>query len=1069
MAEQMGFHRSKTLVGGQCPPEECRFGQCVTSDPNNAADVVEPPQDVMSDTMVDEDVSVPPDVPEEDAADDVADDVTDDVEQGDVEQGCQEDGDCGEGEICQDEVCREGCRADEDCGEGEICLDLSCEPGCRLDEDCGEGELCRDDACVPGCLDDEGCSPDEYCELDDERCEQGCRVGQCPQGQVCQLETRQCAEVPCEGDESCDVGQICEDELCIDGCRDDNGCGRGEICEDDLCVPGCRFDIGCSEGEICLDASCVAGCRADADCGALNIYEDNLCVPGCRRDSDCLFPEICEENACALRGCQVDEDCPTLTRCGDGQCVVGCRNDSNCGDGEVCDGESGLCRAGCRVDEDCASDAYCAEGDLCEQGCRGDSSCGDGQVCDEAQRQCVAGCRVDEDCASDAYCAVDELLPTVGQCEEGCRLRQCPQFQACDVQTRRCLEQDMCFEDDGCGEGLICEPFFCVQGCRDDGACPEGQICDGEGLFCRVGCREDAVCPRGQYCETESGLCASGCRSDEECGLGRSCLTGDDGRACVPTPCDADEGCDRGFFCDVEGGVCEPGCRSGECPQGQECDLGVRFCVDERCQGDEDCQGDEVCRAGVCEPGCRDDAACAEDQYCVLPRGAESGVCQTGCRVGGCEGDQRCDTLIRVCAAPSCQGDDDCDEGEICRDGVACTAGCRGDGDCPEGTYCDDLALACVEGCRVDDDGDDQCEAPTLLDAPLGEQVTVQGSVCLEDDPDHLGVELVAGERLVATLNTGDGLGVLVAEVLAPGCEAVVAEQGFEGDPRRVGYVAEVDGLHVLRLRQRTVVDSNTYGVDVVRLPASCPEDPEEPNNVGDGTTPPVSIERGRETVLEGRALCLGDEDWYAVPMDEPGDALRVSLTQDPGDAPLTLEIVGEEGEVVLAVGEEVAPGVISAQTGALAEPGRRFVRVSSSEPPPSGLVYDLSVLVNADVGCVEDGLEPNDTPASVPLVGDGVLALNLCQGRRDQDWLRVNLQPGDTFNLTLDYDHSLLGGDDQLGVSVYGPGGLEDLRDFTLRDGDTSAVRARRRAAKSVRAGAPSRASSAPTWFTTA
>ncbi|MCA9545788.1 MAG: hypothetical protein KC613_15395, partial [Myxococcales bacterium] len=55
-----------------------------------------------------------------------------------------------------------------------------------------------------------------------------------------------------------------------------------------------------------------------------------------------------------------------------------------------------------------------------------------------------------------------------------------------------------CADDAACGQGQICEADVCLAGCRDDAACGQGQICEANA--CVAGCREDAQCAQGELC-----------------------------------------------------------------------------------------------------------------------------------------------------------------------------------------------------------------------------------------------------------------------------------------------------------------------------------------------------------------------------------------------------------------------------------------------------------------------------------------------------------------------------------------------------------------------------------------
>jgi hypothetical protein len=57
-----------------------------------------------------------------------------------------------------------------------------------------------------------------------------------------------------------ELGRICENDRCRDGCREDIDCFKGRldrICDDTHCRDGCRDDIDCYGGTVCRGTYCV--------------------------------------------------------------------------------------------------------------------------------------------------------------------------------------------------------------------------------------------------------------------------------------------------------------------------------------------------------------------------------------------------------------------------------------------------------------------------------------------------------------------------------------------------------------------------------------------------------------------------------------------------------------------------------------------------------------------------------------------------------------------------------------------------------------------------------------------
>lgn len=116
--------------------------------------------------------------------------------------------------------------------------------------------------------------------------------------EVAGTETDECANegeecVPPEGtpcpsgqDRECPLGQICKNNVCVNGCREDPDCPAGQICENGSCVEKCR---DCKPGEkhlcykrhdrcpggTCTEFKCCSGCVCECrgwDCVRMKDY-----------------------------------------------------------------------------------------------------------------------------------------------------------------------------------------------------------------------------------------------------------------------------------------------------------------------------------------------------------------------------------------------------------------------------------------------------------------------------------------------------------------------------------------------------------------------------------------------------------------------------------------------------------------------------------------------------------------------------------------------------------------------------------------------------------------------------
>ncbi|MBL92618.1 MAG: hypothetical protein CMH56_12505 [Myxococcales bacterium] len=248
-----------------------------------------------------------------------------------------------------------------------------------------------------------------------------------------------CADNP----NACENGQYCDaaTDTCVD-CLEDEQCELGNICENNDCVEGCRTDRDCPSDLLCLDGTCIEGCIEDSDCPLSTFCYENQCTPGCNDDdSRCPENETCEDDVCRF-SCDSDEECGEGKLCIETECVAGCRNDDDCGGWTpTCDTSvtPGVCRAGCW-----------------NGGCWGDQICNDDNLCVD----CVENgdCQNGYSCV-DYYCEIDEPL---GLCEE-CR------------DSRDCGEDNLCLSFGG---GWWGGEQFCAKACsltNDD--CPNGYAC----------------------------------------------------------------------------------------------------------------------------------------------------------------------------------------------------------------------------------------------------------------------------------------------------------------------------------------------------------------------------------------------------------------------------------------------------------------------------------------------------------------------------------------------------------------------------------------------------------------
>ena len=129
---------------------------------------------------------------------------------------------------------------------------------------------------------------------------------------------------------------------------------------------------------------------------------------------------------------------------------------------------------------------------------------------------------------------------------------------ACDgcMSYPDCKDDSQCvgFNDDSASEGFGLGMVYCVDGlcreCRTAGDCG-GACAECRNNACSVrgdGCENDDACAEGQICQSCS--CVTGCRTDDNCGGALLCC--DNNRCC---DCRSDTDCPVGYVC--EDGSCQ--------------------------------------------------------------------------------------------------------------------------------------------------------------------------------------------------------------------------------------------------------------------------------------------------------------------------------------------------------------------------------------------------------------------------------------------------------------------------------------------------------------------------------
>ncbi len=668
--------------------------------------------------------------------------------------------------------------------------------------------------------------------------------------------------------------------------------------------------------------------------------------------------------------CADDVDCLAGRLCLEGACRQACLGDGECGDGERCDPEAAVCVPDmrCMDDGDCP-DGACDDGE-CVAPCV-DGMCPGQQTCDPATGDCVepAVCAEDVDCLDGRICLDGACATPCGEAAD------CPGAQQCAM--GRCAEPDVCTADLDCVADRLCVADACADPCGRAG-CPGGLVCDGGSGRCDEAdpCADDGGCFAGRRCA--EGLCVDPCVEDAECVGAEVCR---EGLCIMPVDCDFDAACGPGRVC-VEG-ACQDGCPAMPCPEGAICDNASGRCVvPGGCVEAADCQGAQTCEGGFCvEPAfCNGDVDCLEGRVCR--DGACVGLCE---RDVDCAGSQLCEGGQCV-EGPRCGDDDDCLGGRRCApDLAACIDPCP-DGFCPGGLACVDGLCTEPPACNDDVDcaGTRFCRLNACFSAGL------DGPCEGRDACPEACVDFDCADAVPGACDCPEGWGCIDDGCVAPGpCGRCPDGWQCADDGRCLRCVADGDCPGGGVCDRGACVDPPACEDDADCLPghrcpfgrceidfAACQDDPIAGAGPDLATLlPPLALTR--------LTACDGVSDWFRV--GDADDALRVTVRFAADVAPPRVRLYPVLDPGTPLAEAEPQPGEARVSAG----PGDYLIEVRAAP----GASIDYGVEFEQGVECAADRFErpwANDDRERARTVPPGVIAGTLCAG--DEDWFRIDV-----------------------------------------------------------------------------
>jgi hypothetical protein len=321
----------------------------------------------------------------------------------------------------------------------------------------------------------------------------------------------------------------------------------------------------------------------------------------------------------------------------------------------------------------------CSSARMCDDGmyCNGQEDC--------IQGECVAG---SSPCDDGVSCTIDMCDEAADSCAHMATDALCDNGVACDG-------AEVCNPILGCTSmGVIC----------DDGILCTTDICDPQTGAC-LHLPSDALCSDNQFCngleqcDPMTGDPTTGCVAGAmvQCSDGIPCtmdscneMTDGCDHAATNAACNDNQFCNGAEVC-TPGVGCQPGqmvnCSDGLSCTVDACDNGLGACThtpnNAACNDGLDCNGMETCSAsGAAPSGCvvGTPIPCAPDAVpCTVDACNETtNQCEHTPTNGLCPMGQFCVVAAGGCsAAPPCQMNADCDDGNVCNGVETCNVVCQ--------------------------------------------------------------------------------------------------------------------------------------------------------------------------------------------------------------------------------------------------------------------------------------------------------------------------------------------------------------------------------------------------------
>jgi len=323
--------------------------------------------------------------------------------------------------------------------------------------------------------------------------------------------------------------------------------------------------------------------------------------------------------------------------------------------------------------------------------------------------------------------------------------------------------------------------------------------------------------------------------------------------------------------------------------------------------------------------------------------------------------------------------------------GVWCL-GCGGGGDSPDASEGDADPFRCV----VDNSQPRTDADPSWQLTPGGEDKT--GHVCPPGDTDHYWFQ-VASPGTILSVRLANNVpmspvdlcyAIFPAAAGAPAVGGLCDQDGLDGqtDLRGTHYLSQA-GLYFLEVRDGSSDEEDTRNPYMLSIGEIVDPDTYEPND-SQATAKPL------QAGVPGFISFLGDRDWYAVAVTQPGSILSLTLTTTAaGPVDLRYTLYRPDGTTVINSGldgngmdgptrlEDVLP---------VAEVGTYYLVVSDDRDDDASIEvgYALALALEVDPDPRDRTERNDDFGHAVPITSGSPVTQGFLATRADEDWYRI-------------------------------------------------------------------------------